>query len=77
MKANPAENHSRSITKAISYRILSILADATAAYILTKSFTLTARIVALTTTYSTILYYLHERAWANIHWGRNKKDKVA
>lgn len=74
MKINAAENHSRSVTKAISYRILSIFADTIAAYILTKNIATTIGVVALVNTYSTALYYLHERAWANIHWGRVKKN---
>ena len=74
MKINPAEKHSRSVVKAISYRIVSILADSIVAYALTRSFAVTLGLVTLINTYSTILYYFHERVWANIHWGRLKKD---
>lgn len=74
MKIKPAEKHSRSVVKAISYRIVSIIADGIAAYILTRSFAMTIGLVTLVNTYSTVLYYLHERVWANIHWGRLQKD---
>lgn len=74
MKINPAEKHSRSVIKAISYRIVSIIADGIVAYALTRSFAMTLGLVTLINTYSTVLYYFHERVWANIHWGRIKKD---
>lgn len=75
MKHNAAEKHSRSLIKAISYRILSITADSIAAYFFTKDVLLSAGIVILINSYSTILYYIHERVWANIHWGRKAGDK--
>lgn len=74
MKTKPAEKHSRSLFKSISYRIVSITADSIAAYFFTRDATLSAGIVLVVNGYSTVLYYLHERAWANIHWGRIKKD---
>lgn len=73
MKINPAEKHSRSIVKAITYRILSMTADTITAYILTRSMAMTIGLVILVNGYSTILYFLHERVWANIQWGRIEK----
>jgi uncharacterized membrane protein len=70
MKHKAAEKHSRSLLKAISYRIISITADSIAAYFFTKDVLLSAGIVIFINSYSTILYYIHERIWANIHWGR-------
>lgn len=75
MKINPAEKHSRSIVKAICYRIISMTADTVAAYIFTESIVKTLSIVLVVNTYSTIIYFLHERLWANIHWGRIEKKR--
>ena len=75
MKHKAAEKHSRSIVKAISYRIISITADSIVAYFFTRDALLSAGIVVLINGYSTVLYYVHERVWANIHWGR--KNGVA
>jgi uncharacterized membrane protein len=72
MKHKSAEKHSRSLLKAISYRVLSVTADSAAAYFFTRDMALSAGIVIFVNSYSTVLYYLHERAWANIHWGRKK-----
>ncbi len=73
LKHNSAEKHSRSLIKSISYRLLSITADSIVAYFFTRDALLSAGIVVLINTYSTVLYYLHERVWANIHWGRKTK----
>jgi uncharacterized membrane protein len=77
MKKNYAEKHSRSLIKSISYRILSITADSIAAYFFTHDVALSAGIVIVVNAYSTILYYFHERAWANIHWGRTKNESLS
>ncbi len=71
-KRKASEKHSRSLLKAVSYRALSIVADSAAAYFFTRDMALSAGIVIFMNGYSTILYYLHERVWANIHWGRPK-----
>jgi uncharacterized membrane protein len=70
MKLKPAELHRRSIAKSFSYRIAHLMVDSMVAYFFTRDVALSAGIVILVNTYSTILYYLHERVWAHIHWGR-------
>ena len=69
MAIKPIEAHPRSIVKSISYRVLSIAADSTAAYLFTHDVALSTGIVLFVNLYSTLLYYFHERAWAHIHWG--------
>jgi len=68
----PLEVHPRSIAKSITYRVLSLSADSGVAYFFTRDVALSAGIVILVNTYSTLLYYLHERVWAHIFWGRQK-----
>ena len=65
------EKHSRSIAKAISYRIVSIIADTALVYAITQKIELTAGIVILSNTISIFLYYFHERAWNKLHFGRH------
>jgi uncharacterized membrane protein len=76
MKKRHHEKPYRSIAKSISYRILSITADSIAAYFFTRDVALSFGIVIVINTYSTVLYYLHERVWANIHWGRTKRTQT-
>ncbi len=74
MKRKASEKHSRSIIKAISYRILSITVDSLVAYFFTRDVATTAGIVILVNAYSTFLYYGHERVWAHVRWGRRKDE---
>jgi adenylylsulfate kinase len=73
MKDTCHENHGRSITKAISYRVVSIIADLALVFILTRKIELTLGIVLLSNTASVFIYYFHERAWNTIHLGRRPK----
>ncbi|MEK7604223.1 MAG: DUF2061 domain-containing protein [Patescibacteria group bacterium] len=72
MKFSALEWHKRSIVKSISYRVLSLTVDSLVAYLFTRDVALSATIVIVVNTYSTVLYYLHERVWAHIHWGHTR-----
>lgn len=76
MKTKPAEKPRRSIIKSITYRVLSITADSAVAFFFTRDVALSASIVILVNGYSIFLYYIHERVWSRIHWGRRDKDEV-
>ena len=71
------EKHSRSVIKAISYRILSISVDTLFVYLITQKIELTLGIVLITNTYSTFLYYMHERIWNRLPFFRGRKKKLA
>jgi uncharacterized membrane protein len=64
------ENHSRSIVKAISYRLVSICADLILVFAITKKIELTLGIVTASNIVSTFVYYFHERVWNSFHLGR-------
>jgi len=66
------DKRTRTIAKAVAYRLLSITADSIVAFFFTRSAVATFAIVAFVNGYSTLLYYIHERVWAHIHWGRGK-----
>lgn len=74
MKAVSCETHHRSIIKSLSYRAISVVADFAAAYFFTRDIAVSATVVVFIELYSTFLYYLHERAWAHIHFGRCPPD---
>jgi uncharacterized membrane protein len=76
MKQQTTDRHARSVLKAVSYRLCSITADAVILYGLTHSIAFSAGVVALMNTSGTVLYYLHERAWAHIPWGSAVRDDV-
>jgi uncharacterized membrane protein len=61
----------RSIVKTISWRITGSSATFAIAYILTGNLAV-AGVIGITQMISnTILYYVHERIWNKIRWGRN------
>lgn len=75
MKETCHEHNGRSIAKAISYRVVSILVDLALVFLLTKKIELTLGIVALSNTASIFVYYFHERAWNKVHIGRRPTKK--
>jgi uncharacterized membrane protein len=66
------ESHSRSIVKAISYRIVGSLSTALIFYILTREAKLSLSAGALDIVIKIGVYFLHERLWAHINFGRGK-----
>jgi uncharacterized membrane protein len=60
----------RSITKAISYRIIIVCLDFLVIYVLTGQVRTAVGFMIVSNVYTTLGYFLHERAWAHISWGR-------
>jgi uncharacterized membrane protein len=61
---------SRSITKAVTFRIVILVSDSVIVYALTHRVDLTVGVMIFSNLASTILYIFHERAWNKISWGR-------
>ncbi len=66
------EAHTRTIVKAISWRVIATLTTMTIVFLFTRRLILTlgvglAEIIAKIT-----FYYLHERVWDKISWGKSK-----
>jgi uncharacterized membrane protein len=66
------ETHSRSIAKAISYRVVGSACTGLIAYILTGSRTIFFEAGALDIILKIGAYFLHERLWNHINFGREK-----
>lgn len=64
------ETRIRSIVKSLSFRTLIIIADLIVIYLLTKRVTTTIALTILTNVVSTVFYFLHERFWNRVTWGR-------
>ena len=65
------ETTSRSIAKTISWRLTGSLSTFVISYLILGSFLIAGLIAIVQVTANTILYYIHERIWNKIHWGRN------
>jgi len=60
----------RSITKAITYRIVIVILDFTTLYLITGKINIAVGFMVISNLYTTVAYYFHERIWGGIQWGR-------
>jgi adenylylsulfate kinase len=65
------ETLSRSITKTITYRVLILICDFTCIYLFTGKLKVAVGFTIVSNVYTTIGYFLHERVWDKIKWGKN------
>ena len=66
------ESNSRSIAKAISYRLLGSLSTALIVFVFSGNATVSIGVGAVDMVTKIALYYLHERLWNYISFGRQK-----
>lgn len=64
------ESHARSIVKSITYRVLIVISIFIITLLTTGRLADAAAITGISAITGTIIYYLHERVWSRIHWGR-------
>jgi uncharacterized membrane protein len=68
--AQGVEGHRRSLAKAVSWRATGSIDTFIISYIVTGQLALAAPIALTELLTKVVLYYLHERAWTFIPWGR-------
>src|SRR5262245_57417985 len=71
----PMETHARSIVKTISYRILGSVSTALIFYGLTGKVSLSISAGAMDAVVKLGVYFVHERIWAHIPYGRSKSTE--
>ena len=64
------ETRSRSLVKSITYRILSIMGTSVLSWFITNNIEETISITVAIQIFLVTLYYLWERIWNKINWGR-------
>jgi len=62
---------SRSLVKTISWRITGSGATFGISYLISGDFVIAGSIASIQLVSNTILYFIHERIWNKITWGRN------
>lgn len=67
------ETERRSIVKSATFRVIVVISDLVIIYVLTKRVVATIAITIVTNMASTTLYFLHERAWNRISWGKKTR----
>jgi uncharacterized membrane protein len=65
-----AESHTRSVVKAFSWRTLGTVDTFVISWVMTGKLSLAGSIAGLEFATKIAWYYLHERIWAVIQWGR-------
>lgn len=64
------ETTARSVAKTISWRITGSGATFAISYAILGDFTVSGTIALIQLTFNTLLYFVHERIWNFIQWGR-------
>lgn len=68
------EYHIRSIIKGITWRVVGTMDTMLIAFVLSGKILLALSIGGIEVVTKMILYYLHERAWLKIEWGRHRAN---
>jgi uncharacterized membrane protein len=71
------DTHSRSFAKAVSWRITGTLDTVLLSWLITGSINLAAAIGVTEVITKSLLYYLHERAWVRVPFGRRKPETLS
>ena len=69
-----ADSHVRSVTKAVSWRAIGTVDTFVISWLITGTTVLAGGIAATEVFTKVLLFYLHERAWSLVHWGRSRAD---
>jgi uncharacterized membrane protein len=59
----------RSVVKALTYRVIIVCLDFLTVYLFTGKMNVALGFMIVSNIYTTVGYFLHERAWNRIHWG--------
>lgn len=71
-----ADKFQRSLAKTISWRIVATTITMLLVYSVTKKITVSLGIGLIEVVVKMIAYYLHERSWNKVTWGRNGNKKT-
>ena len=66
------EAHARTIVKAVSWRAIATLTTMTIVFLFTRRIILTLGVGLAEVIAKITFYYLHERIWEKISWGKSK-----
>ena len=64
------EHFKRSLVKAITFRLIILISDGIIIFTITHRFDITFSVILFSNLSSTILYFIHERIWNKINWGK-------
>jgi uncharacterized membrane protein len=62
----------RSLAKSLTWRLIAVISTFLIGYFMTGSLTFAASLTIVSNVINFVLYYLHERVWLKVDWGRSK-----
>ena len=68
------ESRKRSVSKAVTYRIVVVIMDFSVIYLLTGKIMIAVGFMIISNIYTTIAYFIHERIWNKVQWGLQRKS---
>ena len=71
-KLNMKESRLRSVVKGITWRIVGTIDTMIIAFIITGKFKMALSIGGIEVITKIFIYYLHERVWMKIKWGKQQ-----
>lgn len=66
------ETHSRTVMKTVSWRIVATLTTGIIVYLFTGEILLSLGVIGVEVIVKILFYYLHERVWNMVQWGKKK-----
>lgn len=66
-----SDSPKRSLVKTISWRITGSGATFAISYAISGDFSIAGTIAAVQMAANTVLYFVHERIWNNVSWGKS------
>lgn len=66
------DHHKRSLAKSLGYIGLVVIADWIVTFLITLRVDLSLKVTIYSNIVGGIIYFIHERAWNHIHWGKSK-----
>ncbi len=68
------ENRKRSVAKALSWRIIATLLTMLLVFVFTGEILISVSVGAFELVLKMVFYYVHERTWNRISWGKQKSN---
>jgi uncharacterized membrane protein len=66
-----SDSHKRSLVKTVTWRVTGSTSAVIIAYVVTGSIALSSTIGIAHLIVNTLLYWVHERVWIRVDWGRH------
>jgi uncharacterized membrane protein len=61
----------RSLAKSLTWRVIAVVSTFIIGYAMTGSLSFAASLTVVSNVINFVLYYLHERVWLQVGWGKS------